>query len=218
MPNPNLAHHASPGRSAFHQRLQSVTEGVSQGFETIDERLKHDVAELTRHLDAGLQGLTEAVRTQRPPGDPTIVLILRVRIRTLVDVDRWQWIRIDASAPVNEAWALMSKHGIKSLLVIDAQQQCVGLCTRSGLLAAADARKWTAAVDKYMVALPAFVGLDIDATVEQALQAFARHPVGRLILLDAQGVPVGLLTMAGLLRWLGQQLRQAQSAQSVSST
>lgn len=208
------ANYAASGRSAFHRRIQAVTNGVGLGFKTIDDRLETDFGRLAKHLDAGFKNIVDAVN-RKSSADNQIVLILQVRINVIFSIDRRQWISIDANEPIRDAWALMNRHAVKCLLVTDAGGGYVGLCTRSCVLAAAGERKWAnGKVHQYMVPQAAFIGLDADAKVGEALDEFARHPVGRLVLRDDKGAPVGLLTMDQLLRWIAHQLKQASLAQS----
>lgn len=195
-------------RTAFHKRLQSLTESLDAESNKLDSSL----ASLNGTLDLRLTQIKQAVESRPPPGDP-LDYVLKVKIEAVLGPTKWTCWNVRPDQSVLDAAYLMSQRGVTAVFVKE-NERIAGLLTRGQALAALESGKTNDPVTAIMVKHGDFIGLRLSDTVKTALDLFEVHRVKRLMVRDAKDKFVAVLTSGYLLRWLGLKLKELHSASS----
>jgi CBS domain-containing protein len=128
----------------------------------------------------------------------------QLRVADLMSIEP---ISIEASAPVRLAQQLINRHSVSGLPVVDAGGRLVGVISQTDLVRVhADEAlriQWTALRVSAVMSSPALT-IDSTATVSEAAGAMERHHVHRLVVVDAQRRPTGVLSTLDLVRGLSE--------------
>ncbi|HUJ63790.1 MAG TPA: CBS domain-containing protein [Kofleriaceae bacterium] len=116
-------------------------------------------------------------------------------IRTLGALVREPALVIDERAPLAEARRLLAESRVPALVVVDASDAVRGLITRSDLLAARDDGRVLDAMSGCVFALRA------SAEVHAAAALIAYEGVGQVVVIDAAGQLVGMVSAIDLVRY-----------------
>ena len=129
--------------------------------------------------------------------------------RRVADVMRTQFVTVEKSARIDLADRLMRLARIRHLPVLE-DERVVGMLSNRDLLVSslskvlkfgdAERRSFLHAVDVSEVMTPDPVTIDPDATLSEAAREFVTRKIGCLLVQDAEGTAVGLLTETDLLR------------------
>jgi len=126
-----------------------------------------------------------------------IVVIPRVKIS---DVMTKNLITIHKDATLREAAALFAEHRIRALPVVDDDSRIIGLITTSDLAVAVSKGDLSSKVSDYMrKEIPV---IHIDSDIYDAIRMMLKHKIGRLIVVDSSGKPVGIVTRTDILKYL----------------
>jgi predicted transcriptional regulator len=126
-----------------------------------------------------------------------IVVIPRVKIS---DVMTKNLITIHKDATLREAAALFAEHRIRALPVVDDDGRIIGLITTSDLAVAVSKGDLNSKVGDYMrKEIPV---IHIDSDIYDAIRLMLKHKIGRLIVVDSSGKPVGIVTRTDILKYL----------------
>ena len=116
------------------------------------------------------------------------------RVRDLMTVDP---VVINADAPAAKAERLLEERQITGLPVVDATGAVVGVLSRSDLLHARShepfATDWPGLRVSRLMSKPA-VTVSGATSVVEAARLMEQHEVHRLVVVDEDGVPVGVLS------------------------
>jgi CBS domain-containing protein len=128
----------------------------------------------------------------------------QLRVADLMSVEP---ISIEASAPVRLAQQLIDRHAVSGLPVVDAGGRLVGVISQTDLVRVhADEAlriQWSALRVSAVMSSPALT-IDSTATVSEAAGAMEQHHVHRLVVVDAQRRPTGVLSTLDLVRGLAE--------------
>jgi CBS domain-containing protein len=128
----------------------------------------------------------------------------QLRVADLMSIEP---ISIEASAPVRLAQQLIDRHAVSGLPVVDARGRLVGVISQTDLVRVhADEAlriQWTALRVSAVMSSPALT-IDSTATVSEAARAMEQHHVHRLVVVDAQRRPTGVLSTLDLVRGLAE--------------
>jgi CBS domain-containing protein len=128
----------------------------------------------------------------------------QLRVADLMSIEP---ISIEESAPVRLAQQLIDRHAVSGLPVVDAGGRLVGVISQTDLvrLHADEALRiqWTALRVSAVMSSPALT-IDSTATVSEAAGAMEQHHVHRLVVVDAQRRPTGVLSTLDLVRGLAE--------------
>jgi predicted transcriptional regulator len=111
---------------------------------------------------------------------------------------------------VREAAAFLADREIGSALVFADDGRAIGVITRSDVLNAVNAGVEERPVSQVMS--PAVIAVHPDADALQAFTIMARCVIGRVFVLDDDGIPVGVVSAADLLRTLTTRWRECEAA------
>jgi CBS domain-containing protein len=128
----------------------------------------------------------------------------QLRVADLMSIEP---ISIEESAPVRLAQQLIDRHAVSGLPVVDAGGRLVGVISQTDLVRVhADEAlriQWTAWRVSAVMSCPALT-IDSTATVSEAAGAMEQHHVHRLVVVDAQRRPTGVLSTLDLVRGLAE--------------
>jgi CBS domain-containing protein len=128
----------------------------------------------------------------------------QLRVADLMSIEP---ISIEESAPVRLAQQLIDRHAVSGLPVVDAGGRLVGVISQTDLVRVhADEAlriQWTALRVSAVMSSPALT-IDSTATVSEAAGAMEQHHVHRLVVVDAQRRPTGVLSTLDLVRGLAE--------------
>lgn len=128
----------------------------------------------------------------------------QLRVADLMSIEP---ISIEASAPVRLAQQLIDRHAVSGLPVVDADGRLVGVISQTDLVRVhADEAlriQWSALRVSAVMSSPALT-IDSTATVSEAAGAMEQHHVHRLVVVDAQRRPTGVLSTLDLVRGLAE--------------
>ena len=182
------------------------------------EDLKAALAEMGTFIDVGEEDLEKLYELALAH-----VQGLRLRRRRCGEVMSRPPVAVPYDTPLEEAWALMARHGIHGVVVVDPFRRVLGMVTRSDFLRHAEGRtegnhalrlarllrrtpgfhsdKPEAAGQ--IMSAPAVTAWE-DETVAEVLPRFAAHRIHHLPVVDRQGRLVGMLTRADVLALLAE--------------
>jgi CBS domain-containing protein len=116
-------------------------------------------------------------------------------------------ISIEAGAPISRAQQLIDQHGVSGLPVVDGDGRLVGVISQTDLVRVhADEAlriQWTGLRVGSVMTSPALT-IDAAATVSEAAGAMEQHQVHRLVVVDPEGRPTGVLSTLDLVRQLAE--------------
>ena len=105
--------------------------------------------------------------------------------------------------PLSEAARLMDFYRISGLPVVDWTGALVGVISQTDLLHARATQewwdRWPGLTVRHLMTQPA-LSVDQDASLDDAVALLERHGVHRLVVVDADGAPVGVLSTSDLIR------------------
>jgi CBS domain-containing protein len=109
-------------------------------------------------------------------------------------------VTIDAGRSIAEAAALMARRRVGSVVVLDSEGRAAGIVTEHDVLrlVARDPAQLVRPVSEEM-SRPVH-GIDADALIYRALARMARLGIRHLLVFDAAGRPLGMLTASALLK------------------
>lgn len=122
-----------------------------------------------------------------------IVSIPKERVRNLMSK---RLISIPSNMPIKEAAGILYREFIRSAPVIDGSN-LVGMITSSDVARCVSEDKLNITVGEATTRRPVTIGLDEDILV--AMNKMRRSSIGRLVVIDNEGKPVGIITRTDLL-------------------
>ncbi len=126
----------------------------------------------------------------------------KLRVADLMSLEP---ITILGSAPVARAQQLMDRHGVSGLPVVDDDGRLMGVISQTDLLRVhtdeALRIQWTSLRVSAVMTSPART-IDSGAPVLEAAAAMEEHQIHRLVVVDADGRPTGVLSTLDLVRRL----------------
>ncbi|NPB00841.1 MAG: CBS domain-containing protein [Crenarchaeota archaeon] len=126
-----------------------------------------------------------------------IMIIPRVKIS---DVMTRNLITIHKDTTLRQAAEIFAEHRIRALPVIDDDGRIIGLITTSDLAAAVAKGDLNSKVSNYMrKEVPV---IHIDSDIYDAVKLMLKHRIGRLIVIDSAGKPVGIVTRTDVLKYI----------------
>jgi CBS domain-containing protein len=123
------------------------------------------------------------------------------RVGNMMSVDP---ITVDADASITEAEQLLKSYRISGLPVV-ADRALVGVISQTDLLAARSSEligaNWERVRVRHLMTRPA-VTVHLNASVERAARLMLERHIHRLVVVDEEDQPIGVLTSTDLLRTL----------------
>ncbi|HMJ79883.1 MAG TPA: CBS domain-containing protein [Candidatus Dormibacteraeota bacterium] len=114
--------------------------------------------------------------------------------------------------PLGEAARLMDFYRITGLPVVDWTGALVGVISQTDLLHARATQewweKWPGLTVRHLMTQPA-LSVSQDAPLDDAVALLERHGVHRLVVVDADGAPVGVLSTSDLIRNIAEETEDA---------
>ncbi len=110
--------------------------------------------------------------------------------------------------PLTEAARLMDFYRITGLPVVDWTGALVGVISQTDLLHARATQewweRWPGLTVKHLMTQPA-LSIGQDASLDDAVAMLERHGVHRLVVVDEDGAPVGVLSTSDLIRAIAEE-------------
>lgn len=123
------------------------------------------------------------------------------RVGNMMSVDP---ITVDAEASITDAEQLLKSYRISGLPVV-ADGALVGVISQTDLLAARSSEligaNWGRVRVRHLMTRPA-VTVHLNTSVERAARLMLERHIHRLVVVDAEELPIGVLTSTDLLRTL----------------
>ena len=127
--------------------------------------------------------------------------ITTMRVGNMMSVDP---VVIDADAPVTDAEQLLKSYRISGLPVV-ASGALVGVISQTDLLNARSSEligaNWVRVRVRHLMSRPA-VTVHLNTSVERAARLILERHIHRLVVVDDEETPIGVLTSTDLLRML----------------
>ena len=126
-----------------------------------------------------------------------IVVIPRVKV---ADIMTKRLITIRKDSTLREAAILFAEHRIRALPVVDDDSRIIGLITTHDLAIAVAKGDYNAKVSDYMRREVPVIHIDSD--IYDAIKLMFKYKIGRLIVIDSSGKPVGIVTRTDIMKYL----------------
>ena len=117
------------------------------------------------------------------------------------DIARRRLITLRSNMSVREAASLLTKHGIRGAPVNDSEGRIVGFITNSDIARlVAEGADLDKPVSRYM--RHHVFSISENESIVEAMRLMDFHGVGRLLVINSKGRPVGIVTRTDILRYI----------------
>jgi CBS domain-containing protein len=122
---------------------------------------------------------------------------------------------LNIGATVGEAAAFLRRLHINSAPVVDEQGKLVGVLSEKDVISTLPSQDaWTAPIERIMQRT--FVSFEEDAPLDEICEFLSRVSVRRVFIVR-DGVPIGVVSQGGLLRWYGNRVAPREVAEVQAS-
>ncbi|MET1100903.1 MAG: CBS domain-containing protein [Pyrodictiaceae archaeon] len=133
---------------------------------------------------------------------------ISINVKRLVSIPRVEvgriatrsLVTISPDASITEAAALLTSRKIKGLPVVNENGHLVGIITQSDIVRALSEGRVDAKVSEYMSS--PVVTIREDEDLLRAMDLLSSRMVGRLVVIDNNGRPVGIITRTDILKYI----------------